>query len=219
MISSGIYDRLHPGTRTGNICVKGSIQYRKDRKLYYVQWYDRTKKKIFKIYRYKGTYLYHISLAKKLLACLPADTENGTFRIEKYTGDRWTDVIPYLDDWLEAVKTNLSPATYKDYQNSIKNHLTPFFRKNPVQLHEIQYDILLKLLNYIPRCGKGKANVMYCLHRCLAHAWRSGRIFVIPPFPEKGDYNIVDPAIIWIPEDRQNKIIEAIPDIHQPIFW
>lgn len=60
---------------------------------------------------------------------------------------------------------------------------------------------------------------MYCLHRCLAHAWRSGRIFVIPPFPEKGDYNIVDPAIIWIPEDRQNKIIEAIPKIHQPPFW
>jgi len=60
---------------------------------------------------------------------------------------------------------------------------------------------------------------MYCLHRCLVHAWRSGRISEVPPFPEKGDYNIVDPAIIWIPEDRQIKIIEVIPAIHQPIFW
>ena len=101
----------------------------------------------------------------------------------------------------------------------LKNHLTPFSRENPVQLHEIQYDVLLKLLNFIPRCGKGKANVMYCLHRCLVHAWRSGRIFEMPPFPEKRDYNIVDPTITWIHEDRQIKIIEAIPTIHQPIFW
>ena len=101
----------------------------------------------------------------------------------------------------------------------LKNHLTPFSRENPVQLHEIQYDVLLKLLNFIPRCGKGKANVMYCLHRCLVHAWRSGRISEMPPFPEKRDYNIVDPTITWIHEDRQIKIIEAIPTIHQPIFW
>jgi integrase len=121
--------------------------------------------------------------------------------------------------WLETVGPKLSPATYKDYRNSINNHLIPFFRENPVQLHEIQYDLLQKLLNFIPRSGKGKANVMYCLHRCLVFAWRSGRIPAVPSFPEKGDYNIVDPAIIWIPEDRQIKIIEAVPTIHQPIFW
>jgi hypothetical protein len=105
---------------------------------------------------------------------MQADVENGTFRIEKYKGDQWTDVIPYLEVWLETIKATLSPATLKDYQNSIKNHLNPFFRENPVQLHEIQYDLLLKLLNFIQRSGKGKANVMYCLHRCLVFAWRSG---------------------------------------------
>jgi integrase len=199
--------------------VTGSIQYHKERKLYYVQWYDRVTKKTYKIYKYRGEYLYDIRLAEKLLACMQADVENDTFRIEKYKGDQWTDVIPYLEVWLETVKATLSPATLKDYQNSIKNHLVPFFRKNPAQLHEIQYDLLLKLLNFIPRSGKGKANVMYCLHRCLVFAWRSGRIPEIPAFPEKGDYNIVDPAIAWIPEDRQIKIIKAIPIIHQPIFW
>ena len=197
----------------------GSIQYHKERKLYYVQWYDRGTKKTYKIYKYRGEYLYDIRLAEKLLACMQADVENGTFRIEKYKGDQWTDVIPYLEVWLETIKATLSPATLKDYQNSIKNHLTPYFQENPVQLHEIQYDVLLKLLNFISRSGKGKANVMYCLHRCLVYAWRSGRISAMPSFPERGDYNIVDPAIVWIPEDRQIKIIEAIPVIHQPIFW
>jgi hypothetical protein len=133
--------------------VTGSIQYHKERKLYYVQWYDRVTKKTYKIYKYRGEYLYDIRLAEKLLACMQADVENDTFRIEKYKGDQWTDVIPYLEVWLETVKATLSPATLKDYQNSIKNHLVPFFRKNPAQLHEIQYDLLLKLLNFIPRSG------------------------------------------------------------------
>ena len=217
MKSSGIYDKSHP--KTGNVCVTGSIQYHRERNLYYVQWYDRRTKKTYKIYKYRGEYLYDIRLAEKLLACMQADVENGTFRIEKYTGDRWTDVIPYLNEWLETVEPTLSPATFKDYRNSIDNHLTLFFRQNPVQLHEIQYDLLLKLLNYMPRSGKGKANVMYCLHRCLIIAKRSGRIQEMPSFPEKKHYKIVDPAITWLSEDRQIKVIESIPAIHQPIFW
>ena len=80
MKSSGIYDKSHP--KTGNICVKGSIQYREDRKLYLVQWYDQRTKKTFKIYKYRGEYLYHISLAEKLLACMQADVENGTFGLK-----------------------------------------------------------------------------------------------------------------------------------------
>ena len=50
MILSGIYDRSHP--KKGNVCVTGSIQYHKERKLYYVQWYDRRTKKTYKIYKY-----------------------------------------------------------------------------------------------------------------------------------------------------------------------
>jgi hypothetical protein len=32
-------------------------------------------------------------------------------------------------------------------------------------------------------------------------------------------YNVVDPIIKWLPEERQVKIIKAIPEEHQPIFW
>jgi integrase len=63
---------------------------------------------------------------------MQADVESGTFWIEKYTEDRWTDVIPYLNEWLDTVKSTLSRTTYKDYQNSINNHLIPFFKENPV---------------------------------------------------------------------------------------
>jgi integrase len=41
----------------------------------------------------------------------------------------------------------------------------------------------------------------------------------MPMFPEEKKYNIVDPIIKWLPEERQIKVINAIPEIHRPIFW
>jgi integrase len=42
---------------------------------------------------------------------------------------------------------------------------------------------------------------------------------MIPLFPKKRNYNIVEPVISWLPEARQIAVIKAIPEIHQPIFW
>lgn len=197
--------------------MKGSICYHKQRRYYYVSWLHKGKR--YKIYKYHGLKVYHPEIADKLLCCMQADVESGFFRIEKYTKEVPTDVTPYLKKWLGAEKSNLSPATYKDYLNSITNHLIPWFKVHPVQLHEIRYDTLCQLLGDIKRAGKGKLNVMYCLHRCLDYAWKSQRIPFMPPFPEKSKYNIVNAAIEWLPEDRQIKVIEAIPVEHQPIFW
>jgi integrase len=95
----------------------------------------------------------------------------------------------------------------------------PFFQTKTLQLHEIQYDILMQLLTTIKRAGKGKQNVMFCLHACLDYAWKARRILAIPPFPNKKKYNIIEPTIEWLPSDRQRAVIEAIPLEHQPIFW
>ncbi len=199
--------------------MKGSVKFRKDRGIWYVTWHYAPERKTYKIYRYKGELMHDKRVANKLLSAMQGDTENGTFRIEKYTGKGWTDVVPYLNEWIEAVRGDLSPATYKDYRNSIKNHLAPFFEENPFQLHEIQYDVLRMLLNSIQRGGKGKANVMYCLHACLQFAWRSRRIAEIPPFPEKRLYHIHEKVIKWLPEERQLAVLQNIPMEHQPIFY
>ena len=211
----------------GGVCVKGSIHYRKDRDYYFVKWHmpknGAEKGKTHHIYNYKGEKCYDERMAKKLLACMQADVEAGVFRIEKYTGEKWTDVVPYMKEWLatqeDRVPDRLSPATYNDYRNSVNRHLVPFFEKHPFQLHEIQYDVLCKLLGAIDRQGKGKMNVMYCLRACLDHAWRSQRIQAMPPFPRKREYGIEEKPIDWVSEERQNAIINAIPAEHQPIFW
>ena len=206
--------------------MKGTIRLRPDGKAYRVEWFHGGK--LYKLSRYKGAILHKThpdprrcmgyQNAQKLLSQMQGDLENGTFRIEKYTGHGWTDTICYLEEWLEAVKGELTPAGYKDYANSIKNHLIPFFKANPFQLHEIQYDVLRMLLNWIKREGKGKQNVMGCLHACLTYAWRSQRIPEMPAFPERRLYGITEPVIEWIPEERQMAIIAEIPEADRPIF-
>jgi len=187
-------------------------------KRYYVVWYHAPEKRTYKIYYYHGIPLTSEQMAELLLSEMRGDYIRGMFRIENYIGKGWSGVIPYLNDWIESAKPSLAPATYKDYSNSIRNHLIPFFMARPVKLQEINYGILLQLLNSIPRAGKGKLNVMYCLHACLKYAWRCGDIPAIPPFPEKKAYQIQEKSIKWLPEERQMAIINAIPEEHRPIF-
>lgn len=201
----------------GGCCMKGSIQFRKDRGYFYVAWPH--KGKTYKVYYYNGELMYHRKVAEKLLACMQRDEEKGTFRIDVYMKSIPTDAIPFLQEWLEKQCVDLAPATQKDYANSINNHLIPWFTEHPYNLHEIQYDVLCDLLRGINRVGKGKLNVMYCLHSALLFAKKSKRLTELPLFPEKDKYKIVEPEINWLPEDRQIKVIEAIPKEHQPIFW
>ena len=139
------------------------------------------------------------------------------FRIDEFTGKRWTDVNGFFEDWLKT-KAKKKPATYKGYKSYFRNWIKPFFEKHPIMLHEIQLDTLDKLLDSIELNPKGKYNVMNCFHTFMDYAWRSKRIPEMPPFPKKSDYQLVEPTIKWLPEDRQMAIINDIPKIHKPIF-
>lgn len=119
----------------------------------------------------------------------------------------------------EHIEPKRKPATIKGYWSYYRCWIAPFFEAQNVRLHEIDAHVLNKFLNYIDLSGKGKYNVVNCLQSMMDYAWRSKRIKEKPPFPKRADYNLVDPVIKWLPEERQIKIIEAIPEIHQPIFW
>jgi integrase len=198
--------------------MSGSIHQRHDKRAWFVMWYFDHLGKGVKVTRYRGLICETKNMASKLLAAMQGDKENGCSSealFRKYKQGE-TDTIPYLYEWLENIRVSISPATYKDYKNSIRNHLGPFFKSSGCQLSEIHYDTLQKLSNSIVRGSKGKKNVLYCLHACLDYAWRSGRIPVVPPFPK---IRCQEPSIEWLPEPRQIAVIEAIPQEHQPIFW
>lgn len=204
--------------------MSGSIHKRHDGKAYFVNWYDKPTKKAYRITRYKGETIRHPAYAKKLLALIQSDYESylaglTPWRIEKYTGKGWTDVLEYFETWItEFIEPHRKPATIKGYRSYYRNWIKPFFEKHPVMLHEIQLDTLNTLLNSTKLTGKGKLNVMSCFHAFMDYAWRSNRIPEMPAFPKKETYNIVEPAINWLPEHRQMNIINTIPEGYRPIF-
>lgn len=202
----------------GGECMRGSIGCRKDSKIpwYYVVWYWNGKK--YAISRWKGERMYHERTAQKVLSLMQSDVENNVFRIEKYIGNKWSDVVPYIDEWLEAVRPTMKKGSHDTYLSHVKNHIKPFFQKNPFQLHEVQYDVLVKLLNSLDIKPNTKKAVMTCFQACLKYAHKSNRIPAMPPFPERRLYQIQEKNIEWLPSDRQDRVIDNIPDIHKPIF-
>lgn len=189
---------------------------------YIINWYDPKERQNIQIGRdfQTGDVIYSRDRAKKLLSIIQGDAENPDtpFRLERYTLEIPTDVIPYLRDWLEKVKGELKPATYRDYKNSIEKHLVPFFMENPAQLNEIQWGILMELKDWIPRKPHGKMNTMYCLHACLDFAWRDRKIQSVPPFPKRKHYKISRKKPKTVTGEKQIEIIKNVEPDHRPII-
>jgi site-specific recombinase XerD len=205
--------------------MNGSVHFKADRRQWVVAWSWEGKR--HQISRYKGRLMEQTSTnkercqgyrdAQRLLHQMQGDVENGVFRIERFTGKRWTDIIPFLDQWLET-KANKKPATIALYRNFIRNHIKPFFEQHPIQLHEVQLDTLDALRMSLDMNPWSAYLCMSTFKQVLNYAWRSKRIPEVPPFPRKSEYQIQDKPIRWLSSDRQNKVLESIPDEHNPIF-
>ncbi len=208
----------------GSICLETRVK----NPYWYVSWPEGNKR--YKIMYYLGEseplFQRHTNKkrdigykkAEKLRAMMQGDVERNCFRIEKYTGGKLTDIIQYLEQWLEARRPTLTPGGYKKYRTAVNVHLIPFFKENPVMLHEVRYDTLVKLLNWVPGSGKNKKNVVDTLRACLKFAWKSERILTVPPFPERHLYDIREKAPVWLPSDRYKAVIDSIPQEHKPFF-
>ena len=207
------------------VCMLGNVFFMKDRQRWGVSWpKPKGQRGSYNIYRYKGEFMYHEKIARKCLALIQARYEQAqdgvcVFRIEEFLSSGWTDVCEYYETWMkEVIEPKRKPATIKGYWSYYRTWIKPFFEEHKIMLHEIRLDTLTSLLNSIKLSGKGKQNVMMTLHSMMDYAWRSERIPEMPPFPKRSDYNIVQPQIKWLTEDRQMAIIGAIPDNHRPIF-
>jgi integrase len=209
-----------PKYETMGECMKGSVHSFKGS--WFVAWYDAMLGKTVKIYHYKGEKIYSKKTAQKLLSVMQSDFENGTFYIEKYANQRFSEVIPFLKDWISH-PDGLSPATHKGYKSYIENHIIPFFtRNNQLSLPDIQIDVLRRFRRGLEEFGlspKMQWNIMYCMHSILRSAWESRKITAMPPFPRKKEYGLQRRPINWLPSDRQINILNEIPLDHQPIFW
>jgi len=202
--------------------MKGSIFYQKDRKRWAVTFHHNGRN--YTVTRYKGEFIYHESLARKLLANIQNRYEESLeglcrFRVEEFTGKGWTDVLEFFEEWMrEVIEPKRKPATVNGYWSYYRTWIKPFFSENPVLLHEIQLDTMTKFLNYVSFTGKSKYNVLNCLHTMMDYAWRAKRIPEMPAFPRREDYNIIQPAIEWIDTETFWKVIDALDENEKPIF-
>jgi integrase len=202
----------------------GSIWKQGDR--YVVGWWNPERKRQEKITKHwlTGMPFYAEQYAVQARAEIRAEKARAdqglcVFRIERFTGKLYTDVPDFFETWMrDVIEPKRKPATIKGYWSYYRNWIKPFFETHRILLHEIRLDTLTTMLNSITLSGKGKYNVMNCFHSMMDYAWRSERIPEMPPFPKKEDYNVVVPSIKWLTEDRQMAIIDAIPEIHRPIF-
>ena len=197
---------------------KGRVVYLKARNRYYVDFYANGKP--WKIYRnLDGSILLNKKDAEDLLTTIRLEEKTGQFDIRKYT-QSFIDTAAYAQRWLKSVKDTLTPGSYKSYYYHQRKWILPFFTQNPHKLQDIRHDTLYQFLDYLaPLSGDSKRAVMACVRTMLTHAWRSERIRAVPPFPKRRDYQIVKKPIKWLNEVDQLKIIEAIPEEHQPIFY
>lgn len=218
----------------------GSIRLRKDVKHPYweIFWYekaDREKKgKHHKISNYYGInermYQMHpdqerdigYQKAKKLLAMIQADYERymrgeAPFDIRKYK-DGYTDVIPFMQDWLKAIQGSIGVGTLKNYIGYVRNHITPFFERHHLQLHEIQKDTLMLMMQEINAAPKTKKNIIDAFKTCLSFAYESRRLPQMPIFPKEENYQIRKKPPVWITASEQDRIFKHIQEEDLPIF-
>jgi hypothetical protein len=199
--------------------MKGTIGYCKRLKRFYVAWYDSSVKRTEKIYHYQNIPLDTEDLANRLLTAMRADSDRGTFRMEKYI-HRKTEVVPFLRQFIaERVENKKAPATTRSWNGFIKNHLAPYFEGSGIGLDDITFEVLMDLKDNLKVSDNSKIMIMSFLRTAMMYAKRLGRITEVPYFPRREDYpDAIEPEIKWITEDRQLAIINAMPEQHRPIF-
>jgi integrase len=71
-----------------------------------------------------------------------------------------THFADYMLEWLEAVKHSIEIITYISYTNAVKKRIVPYFRENPVKLHELKAHHIQDFYTYCLNVRKVKANTV-----------------------------------------------------------
>jgi len=188
----------------------GSIIFHKPAGRWFVQIYWQGKR--YKIWKYNGDPIWHEKTAEKLLNKIRAEIDEGTFQPRSYFPDNPLSASEYAKQWLKVI--DVKPNTLKDYSYSIRRFIIPFFGNK--DLRNIRYNDIMEFHKWIPRCEKGKYNVVSCLRTMMRWAWRNEDIPRVPPFPKisKGEL----PEIEYLTLEQQEIVLSNIPERHRPIF-
>lgn len=190
----------------------GAVRWSGPRNRWYIDlpWEGRR----HRIYSYQRVSFKQKDYAEGVLTLMQGEIANRMFDIRKYKKGAQLTVMVYAEKWVDSL--DLQPATIKDYKYSIRNFIGPFFKN--LDVRDVRHHHLMEFKTWLSkkRAPKGVYNVMGCLKTMLTYAWRNGDIPIVPPFPR---LEYTKPAIKWLDEEAQIKVIQAMPEPDRYIFW
>ena len=140
----------------------------------------------------------------------------GIFRPERFKRKKPLHLKRYAPDWLEK-QTHLGAATFRDYGLYIRKHIIPAL--GDIFMDDITEGLLEDFQRALAVAPKTKKNIMACLMKMLRDAERHGDISRAPKKPPlTGKDKVIDPEIVWIEPETQSLILDAMRDMHRPIF-
>jgi len=176
------------------------------------------KGKRIRIYSTKfGELLTSYEQARRLQEIIIYEIEAGTFDPSKYIKRDFKEFLfeNYIQKWLTFSETKLKPSSFKDRKRIALNTLIPFFKgvdiREITSAHIQDFYLLLRKRNI---SQKTVWNILSELKAFLNFAKKREDIERVPIFPE---VKFEEKPIVWLNQEMQRKIMEAIPEEHKSI--
>ena len=191
--------------------MKGSVQYDKHSKRYYIALY--WEKNAYRFFNHKdtGDPFWSKQSAEKQLGRLRSEVDSGEFNPKHWKHGNPLLIKKYAFEFLdssEAIKKTLS-----GYRGHLKNWIIPYFGDKDIRT--IRYPDLIKFQKDIKRSDKTRYNILSTLKAMLHFAWKSEDIRSVPPFPP---LKYTKPRIKYLTLEQQETVLSHIPERHRPIF-
>ena len=156
--------------------------------------------------------------ARALKDIINSQITQGIFRPERFRRRKPLHMKAFAREWLKN-QSQLMEATRSSYTTIIENHVIPHLG------HFFLDDITEGILgDYIKKdlaglSPKTKVNVIGLVMEILRDAKAKKHISILPEKPRMTAKNkVIDPEIVWIEPDVQNKILDAMLEMHRGIY-
>lgn len=168
-------------------------------------------------YQYKESWFAFDSKghARKVLSVMQDDIDNKSFNPAAYRPNSPLAIKQYVSEWLklaDVIKNTLK--RYKSYSKVF----VEYFGENK-DIRKITKIDILQLKKWLEESGyspKTTKHVLATLKTVLFFALDNRDITFMPSFPKLP--NVIKANIDYLKKDLQDKVLQAIPERHRPIF-
>lgn len=155
-------------------------------------------------------------MAEALQYVVNRQIDQGIFEPARFKIKRPLHMKAYATAWLEK-QTHLMASAHRDYAQYINKWIIP--QLGSVFINDITEGRIEEFINSLPLGPKGKQNVLGCLMKILHDAERAKDIEKAPMKPVmRGKNRVVDPEVLWVGPEEQDKILAALKPQYRPII-